>query len=102
MALTAQSNDAQRVACFSVQAAADPGAMPRVLEVFCKENLTPTRWTSVVEAETLVMDIQMAGLPAERTEYFARVIRRMPMVTSVLTSAKSRVSADSADLAGAA
>ena len=77
------------VACFSVHAAADPGAMPRVLEVFAKESLTPTRWTSAVEAGQLVIDIQMAGLPPERTEYFAAVIRRMPMVTGVLTSAKS-------------
>lgn len=107
MALAPSSYDAERVACFSVQAAADPGAMPRVLEVFAKENLTPTRWTSVVEGDGVVIDIQMAGLAAERAEYFARVIRRMPMVASVLTSAKSRViggvtNGGSGGLAGAA
>lgn len=78
-----------RVACFSVHAFSDPGAMPRVLEVFAKENLTPSRWTSFVDDDALVIDIQMDGLNAERTEYFARVIRRMPMVETVLTSAKS-------------
>lgn len=83
------SADADRVACFSVHAWADPGAMPRVLEVFAKESLTPTRWTSAVDRDQLVMDIQMAGLPADRAEYFANVIRRMPMVDAVLTSAKS-------------
>lgn len=83
------SPDADRVACFSVHAFADPGAMPRVLEVFAKENLTPTRWMSAVDADRLVIDIQMQGLPAERTEYFARLLRRMPMVDVVLTSAKS-------------
>lgn len=80
---------ALRVACFSVHAAVDPGSMPRVLHVFAKENLTPTRWTSMIDQGQLVMDIQMAGLGAERAEYFARVIRRMPMVDMVLTSAKS-------------
>ena len=82
-------HSATRVACFSVHAAVDPGAMPRVLEVFAKESLTPTRWTSVVEGDQLVMDIQMAGLAEDRTDYFARVLGRMPMVNVVLTSAKS-------------
>ena len=44
---------------------------------------------STVDDGQLVMDIQMQGLPAERAEYFARVIRRMTMVDAVLTSAKS-------------
>lgn len=83
------SISARSVACFSVYAAVDPGAMPRVLEVFAKENLTPSRWTSVAETDELVIDIQMAGLGTERAEYFARVIRRMPMVNTVLTSTKS-------------
>lgn len=80
---------AERVACFSVQAFADPGAMPRVLEVFAKESLTPTRWASDVEADRLTIDIQMAGLTEERAAYFARIIGGMPMVERVLTSAKS-------------
>lgn len=87
---------ATRVACFSVHAAVDPGAMPRVLEVFAKESLIPTRWTSVVEGDQLVMDIQMAGLEEERTDYFARVLGRMPMVNVVLTSAKSILPAEAA------
>ncbi len=89
MAVMLTAPGADRVACFSVHAVVDPGAMPRVLHVFAKENLTPTRWTSVVEADQLVIDIQMAGLAAERAEYFANVIRRMPIVRAVLTSAKS-------------
>ena len=78
-----------RVACFSVRAAADPGSMPRVLHVFAKENLVPTRWTSACDDDGLVIDIQMAGLTEDRADYFARVIGRMPMVTSVLTRAHS-------------
>ena len=63
--------------------------MPRVLHIFAKENLTPSRWTSVADSQSLVIDIQMDGLGAERAEYFARLMRRMPMVETVLTSAKS-------------
>lgn len=81
--------DAGRVACFSVHAAADPGAMPRVLHLFAKENLIPSRWTSVADTLNLVIDIQMDGLGADRTEYFANLMRQMPMVETVLTSAKS-------------
>lgn len=81
-----------RVACFSVSAARDPGTMPRVLELFAKESLTPTRWTSAVESDRVVIDIQMAGLSAERADYFAEVLRRMPVVETVLTSAKSAIS----------
>jgi len=89
MAHFADAAATTRVACFSVYADVDPGAMPRVLEVFAKECLTPTRWMSSVESNRLVMDIQMAGLGEERAEYFAQVIRRMPMVDTVLTGAKS-------------
>ncbi len=86
-----QSNtcDADRVACFSVRAAEHPGSMPRVLGVFAKESLTPTRWTSAVDDGRITMDIQMAGLAAARAEYLAEVIRSMPVVETVLTSAKS-------------
>lgn len=90
---------AARVACFSVTAAVDPGAMPRVLEVFAKECLVPTRWTSVVEGDQLVMDIQMAGLAQDRTDYFARVLSRMPMVKVVLTSTKSVLPTEAASAA---
>jgi hypothetical protein len=84
-----QDHSATRVACFSVHPAVDPGAMPRVLEVFAKESLTPTRWTSVVEGDQLVIDNQMIGLAEERAAYFARALGRMPIVAVVLTSAKS-------------
>ena len=89
MAMNPQSVDEENVACFSVRAALHPGAMPRVLELFAKENMTPTRWTSAVEAETVTMDIQMAGLADSRAQYLADVMRGMPLVEAVLTSAKS-------------
>lgn len=67
----------------------DPGAMPRVMEVFAKESLIPTRWTSFVENNNLMIDIQMEGLLPARAEYFARVIRKIPMVENVLSSTKA-------------
>ena len=32
--------------CFSVHAAAEPGVMPRVLELFAKRGLVPHKWQS--------------------------------------------------------
>jgi len=74
---------------FCVSATMDPGAMPRVMEVFAKESLIPTRWTSFVENNNLMIDIQMDGLLPARAEYFARVIRKIPMVENVLSSTKA-------------
>ena len=34
------------IACFSVQAHADPGVMPRVLELFAKRGLVPSSFQS--------------------------------------------------------
>ena len=36
----------RQTACFSVIATAEPKTMPRVLEIFAKGRLVPTRWLS--------------------------------------------------------
>ena len=78
--------------CFSVQAAAEPGVMPRVLELFAKRNLVPTRWHSAVVGPSggeLQIDIQVAGLAPEVSEYIARCLRQLVEVECVLTSVKT-------------
>ena len=83
--------------CFAIRADATPGMMPRVLELFAKRNLVPSRWHSdvVVAAprdggEThLQIDIQMEGLEAELAAYMARCLRQIYGVESVLTSTKA-------------
>ncbi|RMD61193.1 MAG: hypothetical protein D6826_10570 [Alphaproteobacteria bacterium] len=80
-----------RVFCFSVQADADPGVMPRVLELFAKRNLVPDRWVSDVTGTTrreLSIDLQVAGLTPETSAYIARCLRQICGVTTVLTSEK--------------
>lgn len=83
--------------CFAIRADASPGMMPRVLELFAKRNLVPTRWHSDVivapprdggEAH-LQIDIQMEGLEAELATYIARCLRQIYGVESVLTSTKA-------------
>ena len=84
---------APRVACFSVHAVAEPGIMPRVLELFAKRNIVPRRWVGDVTGpggRELSIDIQVEGLTPELTDYIARCLRQIHGVGAVLTSEKGR------------
>jgi hypothetical protein len=96
-----------RVACFAVQADADPGILPRVLGLFAKRSLVPDRLTGHrslreggpggdnrgdnggVDNHELAIDVQVAGLDAAETDYLARCLRQIPGVVAVLTAEKA-------------
>ncbi len=81
----------QPVSCFSIQAEAEPGVMPRVLELFAKRGLVPRRWVSDVSGpggRELSIDVQVAGLTPETHAYMARCLRQIWGVHTVLTSEK--------------
>jgi len=85
---------APRTFCFSIQAAAEPGVMPRVLELFAKRSLVPERWVSGVHGPLergaeLMIDLQVVGLTAEDSDYLARCLAQITDVRSVLTSEKA-------------
>jgi acetolactate synthase small subunit len=76
-------------ACFSVHAHAEPGVMPRVLELFAKRGLVPSAWHSATfgtDSATLTIDIQMRGLSRDLTDYIAACLRQIAFVEVVLTS----------------
>ena len=83
--------------CFSIQAAVEPGVMPRVLQLFAKRNLVPERWVSGVHGldpsgergGELVIDLQVAGLTRQDQDYLARCLAQITNVRSVLTSEKA-------------
>lgn len=78
--------------CFSVQAAAEPGVMPRVLELFAKRNLVPSKWHSAVvgaAGDELQIDIQVVGLKPELGDYIAQCLRQIMPVACVLTTMKA-------------
>jgi len=80
--------------CFSIQAAAEPGVMPRVLELFAKRNLVPERWVSGVHGlagrgAELMIDLQVAGLTGRDRDYLTRCLAQIADVRSVLTSEKA-------------
>lgn len=96
-----------RIACFAVQADADPGILPRVLGLFAKRSLVPDRLAghrtlreSVAggrnrrerggaDTHELAIDVQVAGLDEAETDYLARCLRQIPGVVAVLTAEKA-------------
>src|ERR1700752_3672177 len=68
VAASVAENYVPATACFSVHARAEPGVMPRVLELFAKRGLVPSSWkssTSGGDRSQLRIDIQMRGLGSD-------------------------------------
>jgi acetolactate synthase small subunit len=85
-AAEADGDASPHTVCFSVQARAEPGVMPRVVELFAKRGLVPQKWHSTASAEALTIDVQMGGLDRDLSSYIARSMRQIIGVETVLTS----------------
>jgi hypothetical protein len=88
-----QGRPQPRVFCFSLTADVEPGVIPRVLELFAKRSLVPQRCHSDVVplrggGSALSIDLQVAELTPELTDYIARCMRQIWGVETVLTSEK--------------
>ncbi len=84
-----------RTFCYSIHADATPGVMPRVLALFAKRSLVPSRWVSGVHGPSgdrgeLVIDLQVDGLDPQASAYLARCLAQLTDVRSVLTSEKGQ------------
>jgi acetolactate synthase small subunit len=77
--------DTTATACFSVHAWAEPGVMPRVIELFAKRGMVPTSWHSRNSGGELTIDLQMRGLDGASVGYIAACLRQIVSVTTVLT-----------------
>lgn len=82
--------------CFSVQALADPGTLPRVLAPFAKRGLTPDR-VHACRAQPghaqpgggdLLIDLQLDGADAALAQAIAQELRRQVCVSTVLLAEK--------------
>jgi hypothetical protein len=71
---------------FLLQARAEPGIMPRVIELFAKRGLVPQKWHSTALGPVLTIDVQTGGLGRDLADYIARSMRQIVGVESVLTS----------------
>ncbi len=79
------------VSCFSVVAKAEPGVMPRVIQVFAKRGLVPSQWYSTIHgslSRDLHIDVQVPDLDPRLRELIAETLRQMISVETVLTSEK--------------
>ena len=72
--------------CFSVQARAEPGVMPRVVELFAKRGLVPRLWHSAAAGTALTIDVQIGGLGRDTVDYIAHCLRQIVGVEAVLTT----------------
>ena len=70
---------------FSVQARAEPGVMPRVVELFAKRGLVPQKWHSIAAGPALTIDVQIDGVGRDLGDYMARCMRQIIGVETVLT-----------------
>jgi acetolactate synthase small subunit len=91
---SAADADLPVTAFFSVHAGADPGVMPRVLELFAKRGLVPTVWHSAIAGTDLKIHIEMAGLGREVTRYIAACLRQIAHVETVLTAQSTATAAE--------
>ena len=93
VACAAADSTLAEVAYFFVYARAEPGVMPRVLELFAKRGLVPSRWRSAIAAgdpQLLTIDIQMPGLGPEIGEYIAASMRQIASVEMVSAGRRAR------------
>lgn len=70
---------------FCVQARAEPGVMPRVVELFAKRGLVPQRCHSTSSGTALTIDVLIGGLDRDVADYIARSMRQIVGVETVLT-----------------
>jgi acetolactate synthase regulatory subunit len=76
--------------CLTVRTMADPGALPRVLEVFAKRGMVPAKLFSVATAaDELTVDLQVNGIDAALGDLIANQLRSQVGIETVLTSMKS-------------
>ena len=76
--------------CLTVRTVADPGSLPRLMEVFAKRGLVPAKLFSVATgADELTVDLQVTGLDGDLGAIIANQLRSQVGIETVLTSVKT-------------
>ena len=82
--------------CFYVRARAEPGVMPRLLQLFVKRGLVPGRWHSATAGPgggELHVDIEMPQMAMAPAAQIAAAMRQLADVKQVLLSPKASLAA---------
>ena len=76
--------------CLTVRTVADPGSLPRLIEVFAKRGMVPSKLFCVATgADELTVDLQVTGLDDELGAVIANQLRSQVGIETVLTSVKT-------------
>ena len=88
--LPSRSTASDTTTCYSLQAAADPGLMPSIVEIFARRGLVPTRLHASVGGprNDLSIDLEMAGMAPRDADRIAVEMRALWGVDLVLTTQK--------------
>lgn len=78
----------RRVA-FAVVADADPGTLPRVLELVAKRGLVPETLTSRLTDDTLAIEMEVVGMARAESAHVANCLRQIPMVARVTVTERA-------------
>ncbi|MDA0368909.1 MAG: hypothetical protein O3C65_03130 [Proteobacteria bacterium] len=81
----------QSTAVFAIQAAADPSALPRVIDLFAKHGLVPSRWVGNAHESdaNLHLTLEFDGLAAGEARALANGLRRILCVETVVTDSRA-------------
>ncbi len=77
---------------FSVVADADPGSLPRILELIAKRGLVPLSLTSRLTDDTLAVEMEMLGMPQAESDHVGNCLRQIPMVACVTVTERTPAS----------
>ena len=78
-------------ACFSVTAQAEPGVLPRIVELFAKRGLTLTHLRANRDGRMLGVEVRMAGMDPDLAVYIGQCLRAIVAVDDVQVSCLERV-----------
>ena len=84
-----RATDPGRCVTFAVRADADPGSLPRVLELFAKRGLVPAALRSELLADTLDISVEVVGMARAESDHVANCLRAIPTVSHVLTAERA-------------
>ena len=82
-AAESRPTDPNRLVRFALRADADPGTLPRVLELFAKRGLVPLSLSSRLLGDELAVEVETSGMVAAESNHVGNCLRQIPMVLTV-------------------
>ena len=88
-AAESRPTDPNRCVAFAVEADADPGTLPRVLELFAKRGLVPLSLISRLLGDRVAVEVEVVGMVRAESNHVGNCLRQIPMVTQVTVTERT-------------